>query len=109
MRKARPLEKEIQLSVCDYLAFRKHFFWRQNTSPMYDTARQTFRSMPKYALRGVPDIILVKNGGLVVFLEIKRPGGVQSEWQRAFEQQATAKGAVYKIITSLDEVIAMGL
>jgi hypothetical protein len=54
-------ESDIQRAICDYLACRKVFFWRQNTAPTFDRATQSYRAMPKampkYAMRGVPDII----------------------------------------------------
>ena len=58
----QPLEKATQLAICDYLALRKHFFWRSNTVGMFDPTKKVFRAMPKYGISGVPDIILIKDG-----------------------------------------------
>jgi hypothetical protein len=99
-----PLEKEIQNSICEYLELKRLFFWRQNTTPVYDTTRKAFRSMPKYSLKGVADIIVIKNGA-TIFLEVKRPKGKQSEDQIEFERLSKKNGAQYYVVTSLDDVM----
>lgn len=101
-----PLEKDIQRAICDYLALRRYFFWRQNTGGLYREGR--FFSLPKFAKRGVPDIILIKNGR-PYFLEVKRPGTYQSVDQKQFELEATNAGAVYAVLRSVDDAIALGL
>lgn len=109
MKKKIPLEKDIQFACCQYLELKRHFFWRNNTTPIYDPTRQAFRAMPKYALRGVADIIVIADGGKAVFLEIKRPGGKQSEDQIIFEERCTQVGATYAVITDVEQLIALGL
>jgi len=47
-----PLERDIQSSICDYVAYRKYFFWRQNTGGMYRDGH--YFTLPKYAMRGAP-------------------------------------------------------
>lgn len=56
-------ESDIQRAICDCLALKKHFFWRQNTTPIFDPTKKTFRKMPKYSLKGVPDIIVLWQSG----------------------------------------------
>lgn len=101
-----PLEKEIQLTVCDYLERKRYMFWRQNTAPVWD--KDHFRSMPKYSMKGVPDIILIKDGQFIG-LEIKRPKGIQSDIQKIFQHKCEKAGGRYHLITSLEEVIKLGL
>ena len=105
----KELEKSIQLAVCDYLSLKKHFFWRQNTTPVYDAKAGFFRPMPKYALKGVPDIILIQDGGFVVFLEIKRPGGKLSPEQVIFKDRCKEISAEYYIITDVTQLKEIGL
>lgn len=100
------LEKDIQLAICDYLAYKGHFFWRQNTNPIFSEGR--FKSMPKHSKTGVPDIILVK-AGIFVGLEVKRPKGKQSENQEIFQRGLERAGGKYYLVTSLDDVIKIGL
>src|SRR6185295_6989288 len=95
-------ESEIQMVICDYLALKKLFFWRQNTTPIWDGKNGLFRAMPKYSMRGVADIILIGKGGFVVFIEVKRKGGKLSEYQEAFKKECEKIGAVYLVATSLD-------
>lgn len=101
----QPLEKDIQSAICQYLFDIKHYFgWRQNNTPIYDATRKTFRAMPKYSLKGVADIIVIKNG-TAIFLEVKRPKGKQSDEQVDFENMAKKNGAQYYVVTSIDDVI----
>ncbi len=98
------LEKDIQNVICEYLQIKNIFFWRQNTLPIFDKNRGTYRSMPKFSLKGVADIIVIKDGK-AIFLEVKRPKGKQSEDQKLFEENAKANGAEYHLVTSLDDVM----
>jgi hypothetical protein len=68
-------ESDIQTSIYDYLAYRKVFFWRQNTAPTVNKSDDgwSFRRLPKYARRGVPDIIVVQRGRFIG-LEVKQAG-----------------------------------
>ena len=109
MAKKEPLEKEIQRAICDYLAYRGYFFWRQNTVGVFDFNKGVYHSQPKYSLNGVSDIILVRKGGKVVFLEVKRPHGRQSTAQEEFQRLCEKNEAEYYVVHSLDEVISLGL
>jgi len=109
MKKAIPKESEIQNACCEYLALRKHFFWRQNNTPVFDSAKRVFRAMPKYALKGIPDIIVIANAGFVVFLEIKRPKAKQSEDQLIFEERCKKIGCEYHVITDVIQLKEIGL
>ena len=99
-------ESDIVSSICDYLALRKHFFWRQNTGGLYREGR--FFSPPKHAMRGVPDIIVV-HVGRPYFLEVKRPKSYQSPEQKEFQKGAEAAGAYYAVVRSIEDVQALGL
>lgn len=100
-------ETDIQYSICEYLALRKHFFWRQNTIPAL-TRDGGFRKMPAFSKNGVPDILLIKNGQFIG-LEVKRPKGKQSDAQKAFEDECKQAGGCYHIVTSIEDVQALGL
>lgn len=102
----RQLEKEIQLAICDYLSLKKYFFWRQNTVPVFDKGH--YRPMPKYSMNGIPDIILI-NKGIFWGLEVKRPQGRQSENQKIFQAGLEKAQGKYFIVTSLDDILALGL
>ena len=101
-------ESDIQLAVCDYLSLRKHFFWRNNNVPMYDPTRGAYRAMPKYGMKGVPDVIVIKDG-FFIGLEIKTRKGKQSPEQKEFERRAKEAGAEYYVIKGVDELQEIGL
>lgn len=109
VKKKEPLESAIQAAICDYLALKKLFFWRQNTAPTFDKTKGVFRAMPKYAMKGVADIIVITDGGFAVFLEVKRPKGKQSEDQKLFEERCKKIGCEYYVVTSVDKVKELGL
>lgn len=102
-------ESDLLRSICDYLALKKHFFWRQNTSSTYDSKGGFFRRMPPYAKKGVPDIILIRQTGRFVGLEVKLPKGKLSPDQRTFEIDSMAMGAEYHVVRSIDDIITLGL
>lgn len=104
----KQLEKDIQLAICDYLALRRYFFWRQNTGGVFDVKAGFHRPMPKYSLNGVPDILLIKDG-MFVGLEVKQPKGKQSDNQKEFEKRCKENGGVYYLVTSIDDCIDIGL
>lgn len=103
---AKILEKQIQMAICDYLSYKGYMFWRQNTNPIFD--KDHFRSMPKYSMNGVPDIILIKDGKFIG-LEVKQPKGKQSENQVIFMHKVRKVGGEYHLVTSIDDIIALGL
>ncbi len=104
-------ESDIVAAICDYLSLRNHMFWRQNTSPTVNKSNDgwSFRKMPRYARKGVPDIILIRPGGGFVGLEVKTRTGVQSAEQKEFEADCDRMGAEYFIVRSVDEVQDFGL
>lgn len=106
-----PKESEIQNSICDYLSLKRYLFWRQNTSPTIQNDKSGnwhFRRMPKYSMKGIPDIIIIKDGQFIG-LEVKRPKGKQSEFQIEFQKRCEENGGKYFVVTSIDDVKSIGL
>lgn len=104
----KELEKNIQSAICDYLAFKKVFFWRSNNIPAFEQKSGFYRPMPKYSMRGVPDIIIIKKGQFIG-LEVKRPKGKQSDNQIEFQKNCELNGGKYYVVFSIDDVIKLGL
>lgn len=105
-------ESNIVSSICEYLAIRRYFFWRQNTAPAVQKSASgwAFRKMPKHSKKGVPDIILIKQpGGQFVGLEVKTQTGKLSPEQAEFGRKAIGAGAEYHLVRSIDDVQALGL
>lgn len=66
--------------------------------------------MPKHSLRGVPDIILVKPPtGQFIGLEVKTKSGRLSDHQQEFSERLRDVGGRYYVVTSIDDVQALGL
>lgn len=102
-------ESEIQKAICDYLAYKNYFFWRSNNIPVFDPGKNGgFRAMPKYSMKGIPDIIIVKNG-TVIFLEVKTPVGVMSDSQLEFQKKCILEKVNYHVVKSIDDVMLIGL
>lgn len=96
-------ESEIQSSICDYLAIKRYFFWRNNNIPSFDSKTGRVRNMPKYSRNGVPDIILIKDGKFIG-LEVKSEKGRQSDSQKQFQQDLEQSGGSYYIVRSIEDV-----
>lgn len=101
-------ESDIQRAICDYLALRKHLFWRSNNVPVFDRSRGAFRALPKYTMRGLPDITVIRPGGKYCGLEVKQKGSYQSPEQKEFQRLCKTNGGEYHVVHSIDEVKAYG-
>ena len=103
-------ESQIVSAICDYLAAKRHFFWRQNTTPAVQKSVDgwAFRRMPKHAKKGVPDIIVIHQARFVG-LEVKRSDGRLSADQQEFQRGCEAQGGHYHLVRSLDDVQRIGL
>lgn len=87
-------ESQMVNAMIEDLLWRKVMVWRTNNAPTYDSTKQIFRRMPKFALKGVPDISGILPDGRALFIEVKKPKGVVSSHQKEFLAKATANGAL---------------
>lgn len=62
------------------------------------------RLMQGYNQKGSSDLFMVLNG-ISVALEVKKPGGVQSEMQMEFEANIEAAGGHYYVVRSVVEAL----
>ncbi len=95
-------------AICDYLALKKYFFFRANNVAIYDPKIKRYRALPKYARKGVPDIILVKEG-IFWGLEVKQPKKYLSPDQKQFLKDVEAVGGKYYLVRTIDDLIEIGL
>ncbi|MCK4328307.1 hypothetical protein KAX02_00535 [candidate division WOR-3 bacterium] len=88
--KIKVTENDIKRQVKDYLSLKGyfHFYIMQGLG----------------AYKGIPDIVAIKNNR-VLFLEIKRPGGKQSGYQKQFQTDIEGQGGGYHIVKSLEDLI----
>ena len=104
---AKTPEGLIQDAVCQFLEWKRYTFWRQNTVGLYDPTKKIFRAMPKYAMKGVSDIIVLKDGR-AMFIEVKSKTGKLSEAQVAFKETVERAGCAYFTVRSVDDLISLG-
>lgn len=103
-------EISIQSAIIDYLYLRKHFFVRLNNIPPVTKkgGKMIFRKMPKGSMNGLPDIMVITDGGFVVFLEVKDKGKLSPD-QVKFQALCKEKGAEYHVVRSVTDVKEIGL
>ena len=101
-------ETAIVGSICEYLEKKHYFFYRSNNIPIYDPIKKIFRKLPKYCIKGVSDIFLLKNGK-PIFIEAKTDKGTQSKEQKVFEILVKSNGGDYILAKSLDDIKKAGL
>ena len=97
-----PKESATQRAILDYLAYRKHFCYRQNTGAFRDERGHLYR----YGAVGSPDIVCVI-GGIYTGIEVKSPTGKQSPGQQEFQANLERAGGKYILARSLDDVTSV--
>ncbi len=104
------LESEILREVCEWLQKRRFFFWRNNNVPMFgrsNDGQMRYRAMPKFAMRGVADIIVIHRGKFIA-IEVKRPGAPGGnpesvKAQKEFAERVRMNGGFYHTVHSSTE------
>jgi len=88
MIRPRISEKQVQKAITDLLK-------GQLGLSVYDL------SQPRHTMqtRGLPDLIAIGRG-LILFIEVKRPGGKQTIHQQDFGLQVEANGGTYVVWSS---------
>lgn len=100
-----PKEKDIERAICDLLAARNFFFWKNPQAGYFDARVGRFRKHTSpYVMRGTPDIIIVYKGQFIG-LEVKAKKGIQSPDQREFEEKCQKNGGRYFIVRSVEDVM----
>ena len=104
-------ETEAQAAILDYLRLRGHFCFRVNQVPATfidkHGARQ-FRKFSTYAMKGVPDIVLIHDGRFYG-IECKSATGKQSPDQVEFARKCIKAGGEYVLARSIEDVQRAGL
>ena len=99
------LEKQIQKACLDYLNLKGYCAWRNQTTGTFN--KKSGGYIPSPAV-GAPDIIICHQGRFIG-LEVKQPGKPLSDAQRAFQARIRGAGGRYEVITSVDDIIKLGL
>ena len=87
-------ENDVKRQVKDYLSLKGWFHFH------------IMQGLGSY--RGIPDIIAIKDNR-VLFLEIKKPTGKQSQYQKEFEDNITSQGGEYVLVRCLEDLIERGV
>lgn len=101
-------ETEIQRAICDYLKIKGHFFTRVNNVPIYDPRAKRRRALPKYTIKGFPDILVLLDG-VAIGIEVKSETGKISSDQKEFKERWLSAGGSYFIARSVKDVMDRGL
>lgn len=121
-KKIKRTESPIVRACCDYLAVKRHFFWRQNNAGVMrtDLKGRKFWTTPVHSRKGIPDIFVMlliegKYHGVFVkhtktyAIEIKTEVGRQSPEQKDFQMEWELRGGTYILARSVDDLIKAGL
>lgn len=118
MNKRKPFikisEKDIERAILQWLNMMPNIFaWKNHTTGIYDTKKQTFRPLQNFAFRGISDIIgVISPTGRLIAIEVKTPETykiyLKQNTRRATEQKAfleTVKkyGGVAGIATCIED------
>lgn len=58
------------------------------------------------SLKGLSDLSAIKDGR-TVYIEVKKPGGVQSQYQKNFQEAIESHGGRYILAKSVEDVVEM--
>ncbi|MCU0288730.1 MAG: VRR-NUC domain-containing protein [Acidobacteria bacterium] len=101
--KREKTEAEIQREICDFLAKKNVFFWRNNSTGLFDPFKGRFRKKGKYEILGVSDILAVIYGRFIA-IEVKSKNGKASEYQLKFIENVIKNGGFSFIARSIEDV-----
>jgi ribulose bisphosphate carboxylase small subunit len=88
--KPKITENDIKKQVKDWLSYKGYFHFH------------VLQGLGAY--KGIPDIIAIKDNR-VLFLEIKKPTGKQSQYQKDFENNIKSQGGEYILVRCLEDLI----
>lgn len=99
-----PRETSILKAVLDAVAFRRDVdAWRNNSGAAMLKGRGGKPQHVRFGVKGQADIsgtLTVAGLGIRLEVEVKRPGGKQSEDQKRFQERIEKSGGVYLLVDS---------
>lgn len=98
-------ESDIQNEILEYLSFRQGVVaWRNNNIPVYDPYKSVYRRQPKWTPKGLPDILGILEGGIMLGIEVKTPNGKLSKDQEYILNKFKSQGGVAIKATCIEDV-----
>lgn len=102
-------EHSIQATILEYLLFRGHFVWRNNSGMVFSEYKGVKRAW-RAGVEGGADILgIEKATGKFIAVEVKVPGKHATDLQQAFLDNIKQRGGHAFEAHSLEEVIQNGL
>lgn len=95
---------ELVRALCEYLALRRVFHWRNNTGA-FKAAHGGFY---RFGTPGSPDIMVVKEGRFIG-IEAKAGSGRLLHAQKEFQRLCEENGGVYIVAHSIEDLQKVGL
>lgn len=98
-----PTEAQVLRGVLDYLEHEPRVLcWRQNTGGAKLPGKGGKLQYVRFSVTGAADITgMIRATGRRLEVEVKRPGGEQSDEQREFQIRVELGGAAYLVVTSI--------
>lgn len=97
-------ELEVERACLAWLNQNGFYAWKIKTVGTYDTAAGAFRRLSPFEIRGVADSCALAHGGITLWIEYKSATGVQSKWQKIFQERVEKMGGRYLLVRSLEEL-----
>lgn len=101
-------EADVQRAITDWLSAKRIFWMRMNVGAM-SGVHNGKRRFVRFARPGTADLLTVSPDACkcpcITWIEVKRPGGKQSEEQADFQREVESHGMAYILADSLDAVI----
>lgn len=96
---------EMELSKQIVMLLRlKGFFFFHPASEGKRTIWEQIQFKANGGIAGVSDLVIVMNNE-IIFVELKRPGGIHSKSQKEFEREVESRGHKYYIWNKIDDAI----
>jgi len=99
-------ESETVAEIGKYLSDYGLFFWRTNNIPVFgknNAGKMTFRALPKYSRKGVPDFVGIFKGKFVG-IEVKREKAKLRLEQEQFRIDCEREGGIFILAYSAQDV-----
>ena len=97
------LEKDIQDSILELLAYSRILAWRNNTGAAKFPGANGKDRFIRFSRPGASDIFAIRKGQFIA-IEVKKPGKKPTEKQVEFLQEIEDAGGIGFVATSIDDV-----
>lgn len=96
----KPLEKDIQRAILEYLQLKKYFCWRNNSGGFVDKRDHYYQ----FGKKGSGDILGLTREGKFFTIEVKVPGKKPTPEQTEFMNNVIVNNGIAILAHSLEDV-----